>query len=226
MKNYLAKKKKMRSNKSIGIIGGTFNPVHLSHLELAKTSLSDLDFDYIKFIPCNVPPHKSSEELVDITHRINMLKLALENYPKCEIDLSEFERDGMSYTIDTLKYLKKTNPDSILNFIIGMDSLLSLTSWNNWQEFSSYCNLVVFPRNDYQKEDTSREIFDYFKLVSDKKELIHTGSGKLYIHSKLLQNVSSTSIRGILGQKDGKLPSLDPKVSKYITTNCLYRDRI
>ncbi len=134
---------------SIGILGGTFDPIHLGHTLPAKATAQHLSLDEILFIPANIPPHKTMPN-VSAQQRVAMVNIACEHEPIFSCDERELGRHGNSYTVDTLKELSQTYPNSQLHFIVGLDSLLTFTTWYKYQEILSLCHLVVNMRPNYQ----------------------------------------------------------------------------
>jgi nicotinate-nucleotide adenylyltransferase len=113
----------------IGIFGGTFNPVHLGHLIAAQDACDQFELNRVLFIPCAVPPHKATGNLADNAHRLRMLEACLEGDPHFEFSDIEIERGGLSYTIDTVRALRRQEPAAEWFLILGSDSLLDLHSW-------------------------------------------------------------------------------------------------
>lgn len=116
--------------KRVGILGGAFNPVHNTHLMLALAAYEQLSLDKVILMPLHKPPHKSDNELVSDEHRLNMLKIAVEEYPMLEVSDFEIKKEGLSYTSETLTLLTKENKDIKYYFIIGGDSLLKFDTWH------------------------------------------------------------------------------------------------
>jgi nicotinate-nucleotide adenylyltransferase len=130
----------------LGILGGTFNPIHLAHLVLAQTAAETHDLGRVLFVPCAVPPHKDAHSLIDTSHRVAMLELALEDDLRFEISDVDLTRQGASYSVDTIRALVRQHPHSDLYFIIGSDTLLELHSWRNIEELLDLCTFVTFGR--------------------------------------------------------------------------------
>jgi len=130
----------------LGILGGTFNPVHLAHLILAQTAAETHDLGGVLFVPCAVPPHKDTHSLIDSSHRAAMLELAIEEDLRFEISDIELARQGASYSIDTVRALSLQYPDTELYFIIGSDTLLELHSWRNIEGLLDLCTFATFGR--------------------------------------------------------------------------------
>jgi nicotinate-nucleotide adenylyltransferase len=130
----------------IGILGGTFNPVHIGHLILAQTAIETLELSRMLFIPCATPPHKSPSRLTPAKHRLAMLEMAVEGDPRFEVSDAEIRRGGISYTLDTVADLHKTCPDAELVFIIGADTLPELHLWKEVYTLLALCRIVAFAR--------------------------------------------------------------------------------
>ena len=140
----------------IGILGGTFDPIHLGHTLPAKAVAAYLSLDKVLVIPAAVPPHKATPN-ISAVNRAAMVKLACENEPLLSCDERELTRDGYSFTIDTLKTLSQEQPNARLYFIIGLDSLLTFTTWRCYQEILSFCHLIVNTRPNYQLNQLNSE---------------------------------------------------------------------
>jgi len=134
------------SNNRIGILGGTFNPVHTGHLVLAQNALEAFDLGKVLFVPCFQPPHKEGPELASAEHRKAMLEAALEDDLRFEVCDIEIQRGGRSYSVDTIRKLKELYPESELIFIIGADSLPELHLWKNIHDLLELCKVVTFCR--------------------------------------------------------------------------------
>jgi len=130
----------------VGLLGGTFDPVHIGHLIMAEAARDALGLDWIEFVPARIPPHKADEPITQAGHRVGMLKAAIENAPHFRLNLMELERTGPSFTIDTLSDLRQTRPDDVFVFIIGSDSLIDLPRWRDPQRILELTSLAVFER--------------------------------------------------------------------------------
>lgn len=134
------------SGPRIGILGGTFNPVHNGHLLLAQSAIEAFDLCRILFVPCAFPPHKSTTELADAGHRVAMLQEAIEDDLRFEICDVELRRGGTSYAVDTLLELRELFPGAALHFIIGTDTLPELHLWKDAGRLLTLCTFVAFAR--------------------------------------------------------------------------------
>jgi nicotinate-nucleotide adenylyltransferase len=136
----------MKRRKRIGILGGTFNPIHLGHLLMAQDAVEQVKLDGVKFIPSAAPPHKTVNQLASERDRLHMVKLAIRGYTGFEVDDIEIRRGGVSYTVDTLTELRRRNPRADLYFIIGADSLRELHLWREVERLVTLCTFVTVPR--------------------------------------------------------------------------------
>jgi len=216
---------------NIGILGGTFNPIHLGHTLPAKAVAAHLSLDKILLIPASIPPHKASPN-VSAKHRATMVKLACDGEPMFSCDESELKRDGYSFTVDTLKGLSRLYPSASLYFIMGLDSLLTFTSWHKYQEILSLCHLVVNTRPNYQLSNINQATESMLNnhLVDDSKALKGMNSGGILLLPSSLPNydkhlninISSSDVRQRLINKQGCQHLLTPKVLAFINKNKLY----
>ena len=133
----------------IGILGGTFNPVHIGHLILAEETRQACALDKVFFVPANVPPHKDSGDIIESYHRLTMVKLAIEENPYFAVSDMEIKRGGRSYTIDTVKAFKNLNPKDEIYFIIGSDLFKYLDEWKDLSEIIGLVKFVVAQRPGY-----------------------------------------------------------------------------
>lgn len=133
--------------KKIGILGGSFDPVHCGHLLLSRAVAEACKFDQIMLMPASKAPHKKQGTFATATERLNMLQLAIRNDPLFQINTLELDRGAVSYTIDTLRALRADHPDNAYYFIIGMDSLLELHSWKQILDLLNLCTFVTVARS-------------------------------------------------------------------------------
>lgn len=138
----------------IGILGGTFNPIHLGHLILAEQAHDRLSLDKVIFIPTYLPPHKSGKGVLSAEHRLNMVKLATKGNPHFEVSDVEIQREGKSYSIDTLKHIKEKYPESKIYFLIGQDIVSDLKTWKDIDEVLKLAVFVVFNRKGYPQVES------------------------------------------------------------------------
>lgn len=139
-----------RRRQRIGILGGTFNPIHLGHLLMAQDAMEQLRLDRVKFIPTALPPHKTAERLAPAADRLRMVRLAIRANPAFEADDIEIRRGGISYTVDTLCELRRRHPRARFYFIIGADSLRELHLWRQARRLVKLCTFVTVPRPGFE----------------------------------------------------------------------------
>lgn len=196
--------------KKYGIMGGTFNPIHLAHLYIAYEAKEQLDLDKVIFMPAGNPPHKKNI-ILDAKYRYQMVKEAINEYDGFEISSYEIDKNGYSYTYETLKDIKE--PDTEIYFIAGADSLMDIEKWRNTKGVLENCIFVVFNRGEFTKEE----------LNNQKNYLEDKYNADIRVLEIINMDISSTIIRKRI--KEGKRVDffLPNKVLKYIDDNNLYR---
>ena len=190
----------------IGVYGGSFDPVHFGHLKTANSIKNELNFARLFLLPCFEPVHKNSLYYSSI-ERLEMLSLAIKEFPSLEIDTREIDRGGSSFMIDTLIELLEEFKENNICLIIGMDSFISFKTWKKWDQFASLVHLIVIPRNSGQP---SQNNLDTFELALDKNDLKIKPNGLLYFSNSELIDISSTDIRDRITSNqnlDGLMPS-------------------
>jgi len=186
----------------IGILGGTFNPVHNGHLHIAGEAVKKLKLDKVFFVPARIPPHKKIKGIAAAPDRLNMLRLALRGKKKFSILLYEIQRRGKSYSVSTAKYLRRRyGKGARLYFIIGEDSLEGLRQWKDIGELMKIVQFAVFPRSQRSPVKKNKSVL---RLRAPKKEISSTG----------IRN----AVRAHVSIKE-KVPA---GVRKYIETHKLY----
>ena len=202
--------------KRIGILGGSFDPVHTGHVNLAKDALVQAELDQVLLIPARLQPFKQNRTPASGEDRMEMLRLALEDEPAIAPDSYELEQEGVSYTYLTLRAMQERfGPDAKLYFITGADSVLMLESWMNSEELLTRYSYIAGSRPGYRDEELEQCV-----------EHLHEAYGTeiLQIHNQLF-DISATEIREKLAageSVDGLIPE---KVAEYIRVRGLYRDR-
>ena len=190
--------------KLIGVLGGTFDPVHAGHLRLAIESFEQLNLDEVRLIPVSTPNHRGMPT-ADAATRLSMLNQAancLAETSTVIVDERELSRGGVSYMVETLESLKNDFPGDTFCLILGFDAFAKLTSWHRWQTLFDYSHIVIATRpGDSQisqgVEDLDGELRDYLldRVLQSPKQLLETSHGKiLFIEIPLLE-ISSTDIR-------------------------------
>ncbi|MBE5960494.1 MAG: nicotinate-nucleotide adenylyltransferase [Lachnospiraceae bacterium] len=199
--------------KRIGIMGGTFNPIHFAHLILAENAYEQFHLDEVVFMPSKRPAYKDLSELVSNEHRMNMIKAAVEGNDHFTISDMEFHREGNTYTADTLKELNRNDPDTEYYFIIGGDSLIEIEKWYHPEVVLSLSHVVAASRNNI----SSQEIEDKIKELNDK---YHSDVRLLKVPN---MDISSKMIRSRLEQNQTVRYFLPEAVLQYIKCHNLYQ---
>ncbi len=202
--------------KKIGILGGTFNPVHNTHIRIAKTALVEGGLSEVWLMPAKIPPHKTGQDIVDGSHRYNMLKLALKS--ENNIFPSDFElvRESVSYTSDTLVALNKEFPNEEFFLIIGGDSVLYLEDWHEPQVIFDNCSILYVAREGSEIEKCENHIENVLKPA------FHNVTISPFDFK--FDNVSSTDIRNMIkaGCREYEKLDIPEDVLIYIIEEKLY----
>lgn len=182
----------------IGIFGGTFDPIHYGHLRTAFEMLQALRFAEVRFVPSGDPPHRG-ETFAPAPLRLEMVRAATANEPSFVVDDCELERDGPSYTVDTLAAMRQEEPDVPMGLILGMDAFLGLTSWHRWDDILSYAHIVVAHRPGWRAPD----IGALGNLISEHgthrvEDLHEQRDNRIHIHAVTQLEISSTEIRDLV----------------------------
>ena len=202
--------------KKIGIMGGTFDPIHMGHLILGEQSFEQLHLDKVLFMPSGNPPHKRNRAgRASDGQRVDMVRLAIEDNPHFELSLAEMHETGYTYTYRTLEELKEQNPDTDYYFIIGADSLFTFDEWKEPARICRACTLVVAVRDHASSDELNQEI----KRLSAKYE------GHFTLLDTMNIDVSSHQIRSWVSEgKSLKYYIPDPVIS-YMKENGIYRKK-
>lgn len=148
----------MNRRKRIGIMGGTFNPVHMVHLILAENAYRAWQLDEIMMLPNGDPPHKTDKPITPAADRLAMLKLAVKDVPYFRVSDMEIKREGYSYSSVTLETLRKLHPDTDYYFIMGADSVFQIETWHEPKTVMSDCIILAATRNHTPKDVLRRQI--------------------------------------------------------------------
>ena len=197
----------------IGILGGTFNPIHNGHIQMAKYSHKAAELDKVILMPTFVPPHKGSTNLVSCEHRLNMCRLACLNLPYAEVSDFEIKLEGKSYTYRTLELLKSQNKNDEFFFIVGADMFLSMQNWKNPEIIFELATVIAIPRD----KDSVSELKEHYNNVLKKM-----GAKAIVLKDSVL-TVSSTYIRDNIDNQSALQSLIDSRVYNYIKKNNLYR---
>lgn len=210
----------------IGILGGTFDPIHYGHLRSALEVKDIFGLAEVRLIPCANPPHRE-QPAVTAKMRLQMLELAIKDQPGLKIDTRELDRHDLhqapSYMVDTLKSLRQEFLTEPLLLFIGSDAFIHLTGWHQWQRLFDYAHIVVMTRPGFE----TQQLDDFFKarLVGDINELAQASAGKLCFQQVTQLDISATAIRDIIARKQNPGFLLPDAVIEYIKQHQLYEAR-
>lgn len=197
----------------IGILGGTFDPIHLGHLILAEEVRIQLNLDKVIFIPVGSPPHKEINTRISPNQRYDMVSLAIADNPYFKVSPMEIRKGGISYTIDTIRYLiTKYNKDTIY-FITGGDSIVDIEKWKESDELLTLCKFVT----TYRRGTSNRELEKFVKDINAKYDNAVVLLSIPYI------DISSTDIRKKVKMGESIKYYVTKDVEEYIKINNLYR---
>lgn len=220
----------MATREKIGLLGGTFNPIHFGHLRAAEEVREILCLSKVYFIPASIPPHKDSTNIAPSEDRLRMLELAIKDNPFFEISDVELKRRGPSYTIDTLRYFSTEFPDFEFYFIVGTDLFSEIDTWKDYKKLFKVSNFAVISRPGFPKDFSKvfplalREDFRYHKEEGNIIFYLHKSLNILaFVRIEGIQ-ISSTKIRCLL-KENKSIKYLVPKeVEEYIITKKLYKE--
>lgn len=201
-------------SKKVGIMGGSFDPIHIGHLMIAESAYEQFDLERILFIPTGNPPHKDISIYSTSKQRLEMVSLAIQDNHHFQLSTLEMEREGVIYTFRTLEILKNQNPDIEYYFIMGADSLFDFESWKEPSKITEYCTLLVATRENMENQ----ALMDKILYLENKYK------GKIQILNTPNIDISSRTLRERV--KNGStIKYYVPKdVENYIKKNHLYKE--
>lgn len=209
--------------RSIAILGGTFDPIHFGHLRPAL-EISQLGFDEVRLMPCHVPAHRETPHC-DAQQRLAMVKLAVSNEPRLMIDTRELEREGDTFTVDTLTEMRQQLGNEVsLNLVMGMDSFANLHRWHCWERLIELANLLVTERPGVSTPtDGVMARFLKARQVSSVEQLQHASHGRVLVQKLAFLDISATAIRSQINAGQSARYLLPEAVWDYIERHRLYR---
>jgi nicotinate-nucleotide adenylyltransferase len=210
----------------IGLLGGSFNPIHNAHLRIADEAQVACLLDRVVFIPAADPPHKLLEGDVSFESRSKMVSMAIAGRPDFEISTIEAERGGKSYSIDTISTFLERFPDDNLFFIIGSDSFLEIGTWHRYAEIFRSCNLIVVERPGYQVvnplEALPNVVRAAFTCDGETGCLTHESGNTIFFITGSPLELSSTEIRRLAAYGADITYYVPPDVAAYISQQRIY----
>lgn len=197
----------MEKRKKIGLFFGSFNPIHIGHLILGNYILENSDMEELWFVVSPQNPFKDKKSLLKDHNRLDMVQLAIKNYPKMRASNVEFSLPTPSYTIDTLTYLQEKYPDYSFSLIMGEDNLGSLHKWKNYELLLKNHQIIVYPR-----------IFG-----EDKKNQNYLQHENISLIKAPVIELSATEIRNMIKEGKNVRPMLPPEVFEYLDGSSFYK---
>lgn len=198
----------------IGIMGGTFNPIHNGHLIIAEQARQEYQLDLVLFIPAGIPPHKQQDSILNSSLRCEMIQCAIESNPNFILDTREVDSTEISYTYLTLGSLSEQYPDAKLYFIMGEDSIYAVSSWRRPKDIFSLATILIAVRNDASNYSRmENQITEIQKQYSCTLEIIHSPSVM----------IASSDIRSKVAKHQSIRYLVPDSVAQYIIDHDLYK---
>lgn len=209
----------------IGILGGTFDPIHNGHLRLVLECQEILRLREIRLIPVHTPPHRRPP-VAGAPKRLRMVQIAAENLPSVEPDDREIRRGGTSYTVDTLRSLRDEYDDRPICLILGMDAFRLLYTWRQWTSLLDFVHIIVADRPGRAVEIGQAEVARLFaeRLALSLDDLRNSAAGRVFKVDVPLLEISATHIRALVAAGRNARFLLPDKVIEFIGKEKLYRN--
>ena len=201
--------------KRIGILGGTFDPIHYGHLIIAQLALESCQLDYLYFVPAGEPPHKKKNAVTSTVHRMQMVEMAIADHHQFQLCDYEVKREKPSYTVHLLTYFQQQHPEGDLYLIMGADSLMELETWYHYEELFPLATIIVM------KRDGAPDLI----LEEKARHFIQHHGARITLAPSLRIDLSSSAIRQRVAQGKSIRCLTPEQVREYIDTHQLYRSR-
>ncbi len=198
----------------IGLLGGTFNPVHNGHLKMAYIALYEFGLGEVVFLPLGDPPHKRQEYLASAAHRLDMIRLAIADERRFTLSTVETDRSGLTYTVDTLEILTRAQPQSSFYYIIGADTLFELENWKNYERVFFLTDFICIMRPGHDQRE----------VVRCAERLNSRFGHKIYIADERGPDISSSLIRSQIAKNKLSQRLVPLNVANYILQHKVYNE--
>ena len=214
----------------IGVLGGTFDPVHCAHLRLAEELADGIGLSKVRFIPTGAPPHRGTPRVIGV-HRMEMVRLAIAGNPRFEADDREIRRQGICYTFDTLNEMRAELGDRPLCLLMGSDAFSALTTWHRWEELFDLAHIVIAHRPGFSLQQLQSSLPGPLRKIYLQRLAASTGilrrdsAGAVYAREITALDIAATQIRGLLAGGGSARYLVPDAVLDYIETNRLYKER-
>jgi nicotinate-nucleotide adenylyltransferase len=212
----------MTVSRVIGLLGGTFDPVHNGHLAIAFDALTLLSLDEVRLVPCHRPPHRNAPALAS-SQRADLLQLAVQDCDGLSVDTRELAREQASYTVTTLKSVREEVGEQVsIVFIMGADAFAQLDTWYEWQRLRELAHIVVMARPN-SAQPAHAELQQWLQHKDDGGIVHQQCSGSVIMLQQRELDISATKIRqGLFRGEVGALAQMPKAVADYITAHQLY----
>ena len=220
----------LTSSSPIGVLGGTFDPVHFAHLRLAEEIADGIGLSKVRLIPTGSPPHRGTPR-VSAAQRMEMVRLAIDGNPRLEADDREVRREGVCYTFDTLSELRAELGERPLCLLMGSDAFSALTTWHRWEELFDLAHIVIAHRPGFSLQQLTSSLPGPLRkaylqrLVSSTGLLRRDSAGAIYVMEITALDIAATQIRGLLAGGGSAHYLVPEAVLDYIEANHLYKER-
>lgn len=213
-----------------GLLGGTFDPIHMGHLRCAEEILEMFDLNRIIFVPASRPPHKLGAEITPFFHREQMVRLAIEDNPSFSFSDVENQREGKSYSVETIEYfLSRYLKDLELYFILGQDAFHAIQTWRDWNRLLLLCHMVVMTRPGYENRGLATILPEDFASRFTYEEELDGYRGPtghmIYFREVTFLDIASSNIRQRAKASQSIAYLVPDTVRRYIVKNELYKSR-
>jgi len=211
----------------VGLLGGTFDPIHWGHIEMAETALTLAGLAEVHMVTAVTPPHKSQRTASNFLDRHAMVALALMNRSHLIPSSIEYGRNGKSYSVDTIQQLQQlAGASSEVFFIMGLDAFLDISSWKDFERLPQLCRFLIFARPGFLESELKTRIPSTFLksvcVIKEQGRIPLQLDQRFYLYRKFSNDISSTIIREGIRRGEDLSEQLPPGVSEYITKNHLY----
>jgi nicotinate-nucleotide adenylyltransferase len=211
----------------LGLFGGTFNPIHYGHLRSAEEVCEALALTRLWFIPASHPPHKTAPGITPFEVRLEMSRLAVGDHPVMSVSDLEGRRPGQSYSIETLRQIRReVGPAWDLYFILGLDAILEIAAWKDYQDLFTLCHFVVLDRPGYDRQRLEEvllgAVHPLFRPLKVERGFQHPSGHKVVLQETTLMDISGTGIREMVRYGRSIRYLLPEAVREYIITHKLY----
>jgi nicotinate-nucleotide adenylyltransferase len=211
----------------LGLFGGTFNPIHYGHLRSAEEVCEALGLTRLWFIPASNPPHKADQVITPFVVRLEMTRLAVGDHPVMSVSDLEGRRPGRSYSIETLRQIsQEMGPGWDLYFILGLDAVLEIATWKDYQDLFTLSHFVVLDRPGYDRRQLEKvlltEVHPRLRPIQGERGFQHPAGHQVVFQETTLLDISGTRIRNLVRQGRSVRYLLPEAVRRYIINNKLY----